>query len=93
MSRHDEEIATDYADWSGLDEDDGDDRYDEFKDDLAMGRIWPDGSYREPDGEPPQEYLEAEAERHYEIHCRQEHGGRECDCPVDTTVYCDEPPF
>lgn len=35
-----------------------DDHYDEYKDDLAMGRIWPDGSYREPDGEPPQEYLE-----------------------------------
>lgn len=31
---------------------DDDDRYDEYKDDLAMGRIWPDGSYREPSGEP-----------------------------------------
>jgi hypothetical protein len=32
---------------------DDDDRYDEYKDDLAMGRIWPDGSYREPDFDGP----------------------------------------
>lgn len=42
------------------DDDDGDDRYDEYKDDLAMGYINPDGSQREPDMEPP-EYPEPAA--------------------------------
>jgi hypothetical protein len=31
------------------DDDEDDDRWQEHKDGVAMGYIWPDGSYREPD--------------------------------------------
>lgn len=67
------------------------DYHQEYKDDLAAGRIWPDGSYREP-SEPD---WEAEA-RHR--HCWEMHGGRECDCePPEITasddVSSEEPPF
>jgi len=81
---------------SGDDYDDGDDHYDEFKDNVAMGYINPDGSYREPP-EPGFDAL-AEAE-----HSRQVHGGGPCDCPVPSPAeaqwpeppggYSDEPPF
>lgn len=55
--------------------DDDDDRYDEYKDDLAMGYINPDGSQRDPD-EPDfgaEEYAE---------HCDEAHGGKSCTCPA-----------
>jgi hypothetical protein len=75
---------TAYDDW----DEDGHQRY---KDDLAQGYIYPDGTPRDPD--PPDEYLEAEAERHAQIHRDQEHGGGECNCPVAEPVYGDEAPF
>jgi hypothetical protein len=74
--------------------DDGYDRYDEYKDDLAMGYINPDGSQREPD-EPDWDA------REYAEHCDEMHGGAVCDCPrtpieptgPDDPGYSDEPPF
>ncbi len=56
------------------DEDDGDDRYEEYKDGVAMGYINPDGSQREPD---PEAYLEQRAGQEH----RRWHGGAPCDCP------------
>ena len=38
-------------------DDQDEDRYDEYKDNLAMGRIWPDGSYREPDFDGPDPWV------------------------------------
>lgn len=70
MSRHDEDIASDYADWSGFD-DDGDD-YESPEDYEAAQRRAE---------EPPDWYLEEEAERQHERHRAEEHGGGECDCP------------
>jgi hypothetical protein len=70
-----------------------DDRYDEYKDDLAMGRIYPDGTQRDPDETA---YLEAEAAHEYELHCAEVHGGSNCDCPrpaLEPGEYSDEPPF
>ena len=59
---------TDVGDW------DDDDRYQEYKDGVAMGYINPDGSQREP-GEPDWD------QRAEERHCWNAHGGRACDCP------------
>jgi hypothetical protein len=79
-----------------IDDDYGDDRYDEYKDDLAMGYINEDGSQREPD---PTLYLEQQAEEEYWRHCDEAHGGTHCDCPREpiaadsTGPYSDEPPF
>lgn len=63
-----------------------DDRYDEYKDDLAMDRIWADGSYREPSDEPDDDPFSdlniahaAEYHRYLE-HRERKHGGEECDC-------------
>jgi hypothetical protein len=94
MSRHDEDIASDYADWSGDDGDDGDDRYEEYKDAVAMGYIWPDGTQREP---PEPDW----SAREYAEHCEEMHGGGACDCPMvpleaaspGDPGYSDEPPF
>ena len=60
MSRHDEDIASDYGD-PGFDKDDpwsddwDEDGHQRYKDDLATGRINEDGSVREPD--PPEEWV------------------------------------
>jgi hypothetical protein len=60
MSRHDEDIAADLGDWSGFEEEPepgygwDEDGHQAYKDDLAAGRIYPDGSPRDPD--PPEEY-------------------------------------
>lgn len=85
----------------GGDYDDGDDRYDEYKDDLAMGRIWPDGSYREP---PEPDWDAVEEQRLQWEHEQAAHGGKRCDCepepspaeawgPEPPGGYSDEPPF
>jgi hypothetical protein len=97
--------ADDYRD-DAPDEDDGDDRYDEYKDDLAMGYINPDGSQREPDESA---YLEMQAREEEQEHQDEAHGGGPCTCPppaadpqpgshgpVDPwegTARTDEPPF
>jgi hypothetical protein len=84
-------------DFEPADECDGadydDDRYDEYKDNLAMGYINPDGSQRDPD-EPDfgaEEYAE---------HCDEVHGGKACDCPKpdpwvlpEGETYAEEAPF
>lgn len=65
--------------------DDGDDRYDEYKDGVAMGYINEDGSQREPD---PGDYLEQQAEQE---HLTEVHGGAPCDCPpFDLTAWLAE---
>jgi hypothetical protein len=79
MSRHDEDIAADLADWTGFDEDERD-YWQEYKDGVAQGYINPDGSQREP-GEPD---FEAEA---YDRHCQETHGGKACDCPPSETAW------
>ena len=43
--------------------------------------------------EPPDWYLEEEAERHARIHRDQDHDGAECDCPVAEPEYSEEAPF
>lgn len=52
------DISDDYDEWDDREPDPGDfeddDRYDEYKDDLAMGYIWPDGTQRDPD--PPDDW-------------------------------------
>lgn len=45
----DYDLDDDYGEPGYDDEPDDDDRYDEYKDDLATGYIHEDGSYREPD--------------------------------------------
>ena len=57
----------------------GDDHYDQYKDDLAMGRIYEDGSYREPD-EPDWGALDEQR------HSAEAHGGKACDCPPPDPV-------
>lgn len=42
--------------------------------------------------DPPEEYLEREAERHANIHRDQDHGGGECDCP-EGEPWTGEAPF
>lgn len=96
MSRHDEEIAADLADWSGDDEPDYEpDYYQEYKDGVATGLLNEDGSQREPD-EPD---FEAEA---YAEHCDEAHGGGACVCPPPPPIeparpgdpdYATESPF
>lgn len=54
--------------------DDGDDRYEEYKDDLAMGYINEDGSQREPP--EPDWDQRAEGEHSWRVH-----GGGPCDGP------------
>jgi hypothetical protein len=73
--------VTDISDWGDIDSqpdrtepDTDDDRYDEYKDDLAMGYIYPDGTQREPD-EPDWGAEE------YRAHCEEAHGGKSCTCP------------
>ena len=34
------------------------DRWQEYKDGVAMGYIWPDGSYRKPDFDPPDDWVD-----------------------------------
>ena len=70
MSRHDEDIAAGHDDWSGL-EDDWDD-YESPEEYEAAQRAAE---------EPPDWYLEEEAERQHERHRAEVHGGGECDCP------------
>jgi len=43
--------------------------------------------------DPPDWYLEQEAERHHQIHRDQDPGGGECDCPVAEPEYATEAPF
>jgi hypothetical protein len=89
------DVSDDYetGDEDGYDLDD--DRYDEYKDGVAMGYINPDGSQREPD-EPDWEAEE------YARHCYEVHGGAACDCPPPPPIepakpgdpdYAEEPPF
>lgn len=52
-----------------------DDRYQEYKDGVAMGYINPDGTQREP-REPDWDAMAAEE------HSRDAHNGGECDCPA-----------
>jgi hypothetical protein len=73
--------------------DDGEDRYQEYKDDLAMGYINPDGSQREGPCEPPEEYLEREAEEQAARHSRDAHDGGPCTCLRDPGQFSDDPPF
>lgn len=42
---------------------------------------------REPSGEPPEDYLEAEAERHARYHREKDHDGGKCDCPPGEPDY------
>jgi len=51
-----------------------DDRWQEYKDGVAMGYINPDGTQREPD-EPDF------GSEDYARHCDEEHGGKACTCP------------
>jgi hypothetical protein len=53
------------------------DGHQQYKDDLAMGRINEDGTQREPD-EPDWDRRAKDAE---EEHSWRTHGGRACDCP------------
>lgn len=48
---------------------------------------------RDDSPEPPEDWLEAEAERHAQIHRDQQHGGGDCTCPVAEPEYSEEPPF
>lgn len=64
-----------YGDIAGGIADDGDDRYEEYKDGVAMGYINEDGSQREPD---EGDYLEQKAEQE---HSDEVHNGGPCDCP------------
>ena len=41
--------------------------------------------------DPPDWYLEQEAERHAQIHRDQEHGGGECDCQADWPADAEAP--
>jgi hypothetical protein len=43
--------------------------------------------------DPPDWYLEQEAERHARIHRDQDHAGGECDCPVAEPEYSEKSPF
>jgi len=43
--------------------------------------------------DPPDWYLEEEAERHAKIHRDQDHAGGECTCPVAEPEYSEESPF
>lgn len=63
---------------------DGADDYDPWRDD-------PEARRRAED--PPDWYLEEEAKRAYERHCRDEHGGAGCDCPAAEPGYSEEAPF
>jgi hypothetical protein len=54
------------------------DYYQEYKDDVAMGYINEDGSYREPD---PTAYLEAQALEEHQDHIDKVHQGNPCTCP------------
>lgn len=60
-------LPSDYDDYDPHDD------YDLYLDD-------PDSEARAED--PPEGYLEAEAERQLERHCDLVHGGGECDCPL-----------
>ena len=62
----------------------GEDDYDPWRDD-------PEAIRRAE--EPPDWYLEQQAQRAYERHCRDEHGGGECDCPEAEPDYSEEAPF
>jgi hypothetical protein len=70
------------------------DHWQEYKDDLVMGRINEDGSQREPD-EPDFAAIE------YAEHCDDAHGGAACDCPLPLIEpaqpgdpdYAEEAPF
>jgi hypothetical protein len=73
--------VTDINDWDDIgsqpertEPDSDDDRYDEYKDSVAMGYINPDGSQREPD--EPDFWAED-----YSRHCDEAHGGKSCTCP------------
>jgi hypothetical protein len=46
---------------------------------------------REPSDEPPEDYLEAEAERAAQRHRDKDHGGGECDCPAGEPEYGEAP--
>jgi hypothetical protein len=70
------------------------DYWQEYKDDLAMGRIYEDGTPRDPD---PTDYLEQQAQEQHEDAV---HGGGPCNCPPGEPLnpeppggYDDEPPF
>ena len=79
VSRHDDDIAADHADWSGLDNGwDDDDREDPEEYEAAQRRA----------EEPPDWYLEEEAERQHERHCAAVHGGGECDCRPQVPPPC-----
>jgi hypothetical protein len=43
--------------------------------------------------EPPDWYLEQQAQEAHERHCRDEHGGGECDCPPAEPEISEEAPF
>jgi hypothetical protein len=76
-------VSSDYGHIAGEIADRGGDDYDPYLDD-------PD-HYREPD--PPEDWLEAEAERGAQRHRERDHGGGECDCPVAEPEYSEEAPF
>jgi hypothetical protein len=76
----------DYGDPVGPDDPD-DDRWQEYKDDVAMGYINRDGTQREPD--EPDLWRQA-----YEQHVNDEHGGGPCTCPPPAPLPNEaEPPF
>jgi hypothetical protein len=63
-------------------DDDGDDRYEEYKDSVAMGYINPDGTQREP-REPDWDAIL------YANHCEEIHAGAACDCPPPSQAEID----
>ena len=60
---------------------------------MTDGEITRHFDDRDCEPDPPEDYLEAEAELHDRIHRDQEHGGGECDCPAAEPEYTEEPPF
>jgi hypothetical protein len=66
--------------------DDGDDRYEEYKDSVAMGYINEDGTQREP-REPDWDAIEYAIL--YAKHCEETHAGAACDCPVPSQAEID----
>jgi hypothetical protein len=69
----------------------------EYREDLAAQHAVEDAKYDDLTGnredDPPEEYLQQEAEQRAQWHRDAVHGGRPCDCPPPPLVYSDESPF
>lgn len=68
----------------------------DYEEDLAAQHAVEDSKYDDlmgPGDDPPDDYLEWEAEQHAQRHRDDEHGGRDCDCPTPEVEYSEEAPF